>query len=73
MRKAKRRIFIKLSTAITLAVIVMTIFSVPLISIIAPLGDIMFPGSGLWKVPGEVPDYEIIHERSLSNEDLCFK
>ena len=51
----------------------MTIFSVPLISIIAPLGNIMFPGNGLWNVPGEVPDHETIHESSLVNDVIVYR
>lgn len=67
MRIQKKKNIVKLATVIVITIIVMTIFSIPLISIIAPLGDILFPGSGLWNVPGEVPEQETVYFPGLDN------
>ena len=67
MRKAEKKNLIQLSTALVLTILSMTIFSIPIISIVAPLGDILFPGTGLWRAPGEVPTYEEVYIPGLSN------
>ena len=67
MRKAEKKNLIHLSTALVLTILSMTIFSIPIISIVAPLGDILFPGTGLWRAPGEVPTYEEVYIPGLSN------
>ncbi|MFX1569258.1 MAG: penicillin acylase family protein [Promethearchaeota archaeon] len=71
MREKKN--IVKLVTVLIITVIVITIFSIPLISIIAPLGDIIFPSSGIWNVPAEVPQYEKIYIPSLNNSVTAYR
>jgi penicillin amidase len=73
MRITDKRNIVKLATVIVITVIVMTIFSIPLISIIAPLGDIIFPGSGLWNVPGEVPQHETLYIPGLNSSVTVYR
>ncbi len=73
MRISDKRNVVKLATVMVLAVIVITIFSIPLISIIAPLGDILFPGSGLWNVPAEVPQQETLYIPGLNSSVTAYR
>ncbi len=73
MRKTKKRTFIKLSASVMLVIVLTTLFSIPVISVIAPLGDILFPGGGIWRVPGEVPVFEVVHEPSLSGDVIVYR
>jgi len=73
MRKTEKKNVIQLSTAIVLTIISMTIFSIPLISIVAPLGNILFPGTGLWRAPGEVPVYEEVYVPGLSGSVTVYR
>ncbi|MFW9968960.1 MAG: penicillin acylase family protein [Candidatus Odinarchaeota archaeon] len=73
MRVSDKKNTVKLITVIAMTVIFMTIFSIPLISIIAPLGDILFPGSGVWNVPGEVPEKEILYIPSLNSSVTIYR
>jgi len=73
MRIQEKKNVVKLATVIAIVVIVLTIFSIPLISIIAPLGNILFPGSGLWSVPGEVPDYEKVYFPGLDDSVTIYR
>ncbi|MFX1306093.1 MAG: penicillin acylase family protein, partial [Promethearchaeota archaeon] len=73
MRIPDKKNIVKLATVIVITVIVMTVFSIPLISIIAPLGNILFPGSGLWNVPGEVPQYEKVYFPGLNSSVTIYR
>ena len=73
MRISKKKNVVKLVTVIVITVIVLTIFSIPLISIIAPLGNILFPGSGLWSVPGEVPQQEVVYFPGLDSSVTIYR
>ncbi|MFW9827854.1 MAG: penicillin acylase family protein [Candidatus Thorarchaeota archaeon] len=67
MRENEKKVVANLSTAITLTIIVMVIFSIPILGI-PSLGGILFPGNGLWKIPGEVPTSELLKIPGLNNE-----
>ncbi|GAI82522.1 unnamed protein product, partial [marine sediment metagenome] len=56
-----------MSVFIPLTIILMTIFSLPLMGI-PPLGDLLFPGNGVWKVPGELPAAERLNIPGLRDE-----
>ncbi|MHA2287502.1 MAG: penicillin acylase family protein, partial [Promethearchaeota archaeon] len=57
MRNLIKKATIKLSIFVSFAIIIMVIFSMPLMGI-PPLGNLLFPGNGVWKVPGELPEAE---------------
>ncbi|NVM17794.1 MAG: penicillin acylase family protein [Candidatus Lokiarchaeota archaeon] len=67
MRNHEKKAVIKLSIFVPLAIIVMTIFSLPLMGI-PPLGNLLFPGNGVWKVPGELPAAERLNIPGLRGE-----
>jgi penicillin amidase len=67
MREDEKKVILKLSTAIIITVISMVIFSIPILGI-PSLGGILFPGNGLWKVPGEVPKAELLKIPDLIDE-----
>jgi penicillin amidase len=67
MRENEKKVVANLSTAITITIIVMVIFSIPILGI-PSLGGILFPGDGLWKVPGEVPTSELLKIPGLNDE-----
>ena len=67
MKNQAKNPIIKLSIFVPLAIIVMTIFSMPLMGI-TPLGNLLFPGNGVWKVPGELPAAEQLNIPGLKGE-----
>ena len=73
MRNLEKKVIKKLSITITITVVVFTAFSVPLLGVFAPLGNIIFPGNGLWKVPGEVPEYEVLYIEGLDDEVIVYR
>ena len=73
LKTTEKKVIIKLSAVLVLTTIVFTILSVPLISIIAPLGDILFPGTGLWRVPGELPEYEVLYVKGLNSSVTVYR
>ncbi|MFX1572705.1 MAG: penicillin acylase family protein [Promethearchaeota archaeon] len=73
MKKVDKKTTIKLSAVIILTVIVFTIFSIPLISLIAPLGNIILPGGGIWRVPGEVPQNEKLYIPGLDDSVTIYR
>jgi penicillin amidase len=73
MRNQEKKIIKKISISITITAIIFIAFSVPLLGVFAPLGNIIFPGSGLWKVPGEVPEYEFLYIEGLDDEVIVYR
>lgn len=67
MRNLEKNTIIKLSTFIPLALVFLIIFSIPLLGI-PPLGNLLFPGNGVWKVPGELPAAERLNIPGLKGE-----
>ena len=67
MRNLAKKAILKISIFVPLAIIVMTIFSLPLMGI-PPLGNLLFPGNGVWKVPGELPAGERFNIPGLRGE-----
>ena len=67
MRNLEKNTIIKLSTFIPLALIFLILFSIPLMGI-PPLGNLLFPGNGVWKVPGELPAAERLNIPGLKGE-----
>lgn len=73
LKTTEKKVIIKLSAVLLLTTIVFIILSVPLISFIAPLGNILFPGSGLWRIPGEVPEHEIVYVKGLNSSVTLYR
>ena len=67
MRKLDKKTIVKLSTFIPLTLVFLIIFSIPLLGI-PPLGNLLFPGNGVWKVPGDLPMAERLNIPGLSGE-----
>jgi len=73
MRIQEKKVIKKLSITITITIVIFTAFSVPLMGVLAPMGNIIFPGNGLWKVPGEVPEEEILYIEGLDDEVIVYR
>jgi len=58
MDTPKKRSIVSLAIAIIPAVILVTAFAIPLDPGAPPLGRLLFPGSGIWKVPDKYPGSE---------------
>jgi len=54
MRIPEKKNLVKLVAVMVIAAVIMTIFSIPILSI-PSLGKVLFPGDGFWNIPGEVP------------------
>ncbi|TFF83889.1 MAG: penicillin acylase family protein [Promethearchaeota archaeon] len=67
MRKEHKKAYIELSIFVPLTIIILTIFSVPLLGI-PPLGNLLIPGNGVWNVPGELPAAERLNIEGLRDE-----
>lgn len=68
MRNFDKKEITKLSAAAIILVFLMTMFSIDLGLGIPPLGSVLFPGNGLWNVPGEVPVVENLRVSSMSGD-----
>ncbi|MHA1563105.1 MAG: penicillin acylase family protein, partial [Promethearchaeota archaeon] len=58
---------IKIIIAFVISIGMITAFSIPF-GMIPPLGSLLFPGDGIWDVPTEVTDYEILEDPNLSHD-----
>ncbi len=67
MKKSEKKMIIQLSSFIVITIVFLAIFSIPLLGI-PPLGNLLFPGNGVWKVPGELPSAERLNIPELSGE-----
>jgi penicillin amidase len=56
----------KVSMASFISIMLIITFSIPL-GIIPPVGNLFFPGDGIWDLPGEVPEYEQFTINALSS------
>lgn len=65
MRQLDKKVSIKITAVVIITIVAFMIFSIPL-GIIPPLGSLLFPGNGLWKVPGEVPVQETVFYENLT-------
>ena len=59
MRINEKKNIVKLAAVMIIAAVVMTIFSIPILSI-PSLGKVLFPGDGFWNIPSEVPKRDTI-------------
>ncbi len=64
---------VKFVAAVVITIVSMSIFSIPLISFIAPLGNILLPGSGVWNVQSEVPISETIFSADLTEKVTVYR
>ncbi|MGV9199928.1 MAG: penicillin acylase family protein [Promethearchaeia archaeon] len=71
--KKEKVLIKKLSIIIPVTLFLVIIFSVPLISVLAPLGSILFPGSGIWRSPGEVPESEVLYIDGLDDQVTVYR
>ncbi len=62
----------KLVLVIAVTIISFTVFSIPL-GLIPPLGKFLFPGDGLWKTPGEVPEEETLDLPNLKGKVIVIR
>ena len=67
MKSEKKRGLIKLSIFTAIAILILTIFSVPFLGL-PSLGNLLMPGNGVWNVPGEVPAAERLNIEGLRDE-----
>jgi penicillin amidase len=67
MRSEKKRGLIELSIFAVITILILTIFSVPLLGL-PSLGNLLMPGNGVWNVPGEVPAAERLNIEGLRDE-----
>lgn len=72
MRNLEKKLIIKLTAVIVITIVAMSLFSLDL-GIIPPLGSLLFPGNGLWKVPGEVPTEEYLIIDGLSDDIVVIR
>ena len=67
MRSENKRGLIELSIFAAITILILTIFSVPLLGL-PSLGNLLMPGNGVWNVPGEVPAAERLNIEGLRDE-----
>ncbi len=63
---------IKLIIASVISIGMIIAFSIPF-GMIPPLGNLLFPGNGIWDVPSEVDEYEILEDPNLSNDVKVYR
>ena len=78
MRTRKKQIVKKLVILCILTAITFSFFTIPLIALLlgeplAPLGDILFPGTGIWRTPGEIAESEVIYVEGLDDEVMVYR
>ena len=73
MRVQEKKVIKKLSVTITITIVIFMAFSIPLMGVFAPMGDIIIPGTGLWKVPGELPEEETLYIEGLDDEVIVYR
>ena len=67
MGKIDKKILINVIIVGVVAAGIVTAFSIPF-GMIPALGNILFPGKGIWKIPGEVPEYEELEVFNLDDD-----
>lgn len=67
MRVSERKPIIRLAVVMIMITIIMTIFSIPILSIHS-LGKVLFPGDGFWNVTGEVPERATIELSGINDK-----
>ncbi|TFF99271.1 MAG: penicillin acylase family protein [Promethearchaeota archaeon] len=78
MKKQEKVIVKKLLILGFITGLTFSVFSLPLIAMltgapVAPLGNILFPGNGVWNVPGEVPEHEVLYIDGLDDEVTVYR
>ena len=74
LKKIRKRLIV----TVIITAFLLTIFTMPLLQIllglpVAPLGNILFPGSGIWRSPGEVPASEVLNVPNLTAEVKVYR
>jgi len=72
-RKQQQKVLKKLIIVMAITIVTFTVFSIPLVSVLAPLGSVLFPGNGVWRTPGDVPEYETIYVDGLDDEVIVYR
>ncbi len=72
MPNRDKKLIVKLTAIIVATIIATSIFSIDL-GIIPPLGNVLFPGNGVWNAPGEVPIEERIFRSGLTDEVIVIR
>ncbi|MBN1802894.1 MAG: penicillin acylase family protein [Candidatus Lokiarchaeota archaeon] len=73
MKNLKRTTIRNFLAPVFLSIVIMSILTIPLTNAIAPLGEILLPGNGLWRVPGEIQEKEFICEATLNNTITIYR
>ncbi|TFG23985.1 MAG: penicillin acylase family protein [Promethearchaeota archaeon] len=78
MKKQEKVIVKKLIIVGFITGLTFSVFSLPIIEMltgspVAPLGNILFPGNGVWNVPGEVPEHETLYIEDLNDEVTVYR
>ncbi len=72
MEEILRKSGLRIIAASIIAIIITIAFTVPL-GTYTSLGDLLFPGDGLWTIPTEVPEYETISSSDLSADVTVYR
>ena len=67
MVKIDKKVLVSVIIVGVLSAGLVTAFSIPL-GMIPALGNILFPGKGIWTLPGEVPEYEELEVFNLEGD-----
>jgi len=70
--KSKKNTIISLVAVGLISIGVIIAFSVPL-GIFPPIGELLFPGNGLWNINEEVPEMEVISSPYLTADVTIYR
>lgn len=72
MLKLQKIAFVKILVAGFISIVLIAVLSTPL-GLYPPLGSLLLPGDGIWKVPQEVPEFEELSIPSLSEDVTVYR
>ncbi|MHA1746364.1 MAG: penicillin acylase family protein [Promethearchaeota archaeon] len=72
-KKEQKLMFVKVGGAGVTAIALIIAFSMPIGGLIPPLGDLLFPGNGIWDVPAEITAHEEIIDASLDSNVTVYR
>lgn len=67
IKQKQKPTIIKIIIASVISIGMITAFSIPF-GMIPPLGSLLFPGDGIWDVPTEISEYEIVKDSALYHD-----
>ncbi|MFX0183797.1 MAG: penicillin acylase family protein, partial [Candidatus Hodarchaeota archaeon] len=72
MLKIQKIAFVKVLVASLISIVLIAVLFTPF-GIYPPLGSLLLPGDGIWKVPQEVPEYEELSIPGLSEDVIVYR